>query len=215
MRTVLPLFVVTSSGCWWFRDDPPVFPPGLAPIEDNTAPWPEPDGDEEYPEVLSLVTGEDDLGAWGHARGWVHDRPAEVWEAFGDCTVLVDQRRVTEWSCDEEESAYDLTIVAHNTVVDIITLDFGLRWDQGVVQGGREDPEVVGIRFEKFEGSDLIDLMIGSVVLLEEDDGVTGVEFVERLDAATTGEDEVAAFIGDLYADLLAWARGQEIPTYD
>jgi len=214
MRSLLALLAVSAPGCSLLGDDPPVFPPGLAPIEDNAADWPEPDGDDEHPEILHLVTGEDDLGAWGHARAWIHARPARVWAAFEVCTVLVDQRRVTEWTCDEEEPVYDVAIVAHNTVVDLVTLEFDIRWDQGVVEGEREAPEVVGIRFEKVEGSSLIDLMIGSVVLLGQDDGTTGVEFEERLDAATTGEDEVAAFIGDLYADLLAFVRGQDLPEY-
>jgi len=214
MRTVLVLTATVPIGCSLFSGDPPEFPAGLEPIEENTASWPAPDGDDEYPEVLDLLTGEDGDGAFAHARGWIHAWPAEVWEALGDCTVLADQARLTEWSCDEEEPVYDVAIVVHNTVVDIITIDFDVRWDQGVVAGDEEAPEVVGVRFEKTEGSDLIDLMIGSVVLLEQDDDVTGVEIIERLDAATTGEDEVAAFVGDLYADLLAFVRGQDLPTY-
>ena len=214
MRTVLVPIATALLGCSLFEDDPPEFPPGLEPIEENTASWPEPEGDEPYPETLDLVTGEDDGVAWAHARGWLHAWPAETWEALEVCTVLVDQRRVTEWSCDDEDPVYDVAIVVHNTVVDLITLDFDIRWDEGVVEGDAQAPEVVGARFEKTEGSDLIDLMIGSVVLLDEADGVTGVEIIERLDAATTGEDEVAQFVGDLWADLLAFVRGQDLPTY-
>lgn len=192
------------------------FPPGLAPLEENTAPWPQPEGDDTYPETPSVVSGEGEDWAWVHLRGYVHGTVDETWAALQDPEVVLDRREVDEWSVTQlQEEGYDVSFSVHNIVHDVITIEFDVAWREGAVEGTLDDPQVVGVRFQKVEGTDFIELMEGSVTVYEVTEDATAIEIIEHLDA--TGTDPVEActsWMSDLYASVVARVAGDPLPTW-
>lgn len=192
-----------------------VFPPGLEPIEENTAPWPQPEPGNPYPETLSLVSGETDTYAWTHARGYVHGSVQETWDALQEPEVVVDRRGVDAWDVTlEAEEGYDVAFTLHNEVYDIITIEFDMAWRQGAVAGSIDSPQAVGVRFMKVAGTSLIDIMEGSITVYEVEDH-SAIELIEHLEAYSTGTEETEAWMTDIFASVVAWVAGDPLPTYN
>ncbi|MFH1469921.1 MAG: hypothetical protein ABIO70_36390 [Pseudomonadota bacterium] len=200
------------AGCWGNKDLS--YPPGLEPLETNVAPWPEGSADEPYPEALELVSGEGDL-LWAHGRGYVHAPLATTWEALRQLDVDVDRRRVAEWSWTwDVPQDYDYCYRIHVLVQDLIDLEWDIDWHHGVVNGDLGDPEAVGIRFFKSEGTSLIDLQAGSISAFRIDDETTAIELIEQLDAPATGEEDLTQYLSDLFDDTVAFSHGRPLPEY-
>ena len=66
------MWFVLAAGCHHEVE----FPAGLEPLEENLAPPPE--GDEDWPESLSIVSGDDGDLHWTHARGYVRSAVEDV-----------------------------------------------------------------------------------------------------------------------------------------
>jgi hypothetical protein len=184
------------------------FPDGLEPLEENLAPPPE--GSEDWPETLSLVSGEDDFN-WTHGRGYVREAVETVIAAVEDPDVGVDRRRVASWDVEmDTEPEYDVSYAVHTVVEDIVTVEYDLAWRHGIVSDG-----VLGTRWQKTEGDALIDLIEGSLVTAETVNGVTEVQFIYHLQAPMTSTEDTEQYVSDFYASILAVAHGEPLPTYE
>lgn len=191
-----------------------VYPVGLEPFEENTAAWPE---GEDFPETISLVSGDHEAGgAFAHGRGWIRAGIVEVREALFQPEVVVDRRRVDEWTSEVVASEeFDAVVQVHLVVHDVITVEFTNEWRHGVVDGkAGEAPEVAAGAWNKVDGSDLLRLLQGSFVLTAESESVTAFEVIEHLDATATGPEDVEGTLSDLYASVVAVAHGEPVPEW-
>ena len=215
-RSTLLLTAATLAvlaGCWGNKEVE--FPPGLEPLEPNTAPWPEPRGGDDYPEDIELVSGEDEV-LWVHARAYVHADLPTTWEALRDPDVNADRRRLESWEVTwDVPQEYDYCYRIHVVVVDLVTLEWDIDWHHGVINGTLDDPEAVGVRWFKSDGSSLIDLQAGSIAAYRLDEAVTALEIIYQIDAPVTTEEDLLEFVGDLYADVVAWVHGDPLPSFD
>ena len=201
------------AGCWGNKELE--FPAGLEPLEVNTAPWPEPTASEDYPEAIEIVGGSDEW-LWAHARAYVHASLADSWEGMRDPEVNVDRRRVSSWEVDWDlPQDHDYCYRIHVLVEDLITLEWDIDYNHGLINGSLEEPEAVGIRWFKSEGSSFIDMQAGSIAAYELEDGVTALEIVYWLDATATTEEDVTQYLDDMFGDLTNWVHGEPLPEYE
>ncbi len=202
-----------SAGCWGNKEIE--FPPGLEPLATNTAPWPEASAGDDYPEEIELVSGEDDF-LWAHARAYVHADLATTWEALRDPDVNADRRRLASYQVDYDvPQEYDYCYQIHVVVEDIVTLEWTIDWNHGVINGSLDEPEAVGVRWFKSDGSSIIDMQAGSISAYQLDTEITALEIVYQIDAPVTTTDDLEEFVGDLYADVVAWVHGEPLPSFD
>lgn len=205
--------ILLGASCFpaCFGDDLTTFPPGLEPLEDNTALAPT--GAEPFPEVLTIVTGTGPEHAWGHARGFIRRDLKTTWAAMRTPEVSVDRRQVDEWTVDEDtEPEYPFSYVIHNTVRRLIVVRFDVAWRHGVATGDLERPQVVAGRWQKTFGSTVISLLRGSYVAREVAPGVTEIELVQHLSALQGGPTPIESFLGDYFASVRAAAHGEPLP---
>lgn len=200
---LLPLLLL--SACFGSGETP--FPDGVAPLEPMVI---DPPADLAEDFVLHLEEGEE--YTWGHLRGYIHGPLSRVWQAYQDDAVVVNRRRVARWEAREGvEPEYDFSMALDVLVEDIIDVEYTLNWRHGAV-GPVEDPEKVSMRWQKTEGSNLIDLLEGSVLLLPTDDpDITEVQMIEHLKAPLTSPDEIEELLGDVYADARDHTHGRAL----
>jgi len=220
MKNPTPLLALALVACHFHLgkdgDDSSLVLTGLEPLEDeNLASAPQGSSSEPYPEEIEIVTGDADDYAWAHARAYVHQDVATTWAAFANPDVVVDRRRVDEWTVADDVADYDVSFLIANTSHDIIDVEFDLTWIEGATAGSADDPEEVGIRWSKTGGSDLVKVLDGSAQLLPADDGVTEVQLIEHLDTPGSGSEDIQAYFEDLYASVLASVAGEDLPTWD
>lgn len=200
--SLVALFAIGSaSGCK--SDVETVIPPGLDPLEENTAALP--DG-----ESVRLVSTDTDDYHSTHARGRVEADIAAVAACVAQPEVGVDRRRVADFVVtDDVDPTYVVSYDVLTTVVDTVTLEYTLSW----VQGDRGDG-TYGVRWAKTDGSELLELLEGSVLLQPIDDAATDVGIIEHLGAVLTSTDDTEQFTGDFYESIRACAHGEPLPTY-
>lgn len=189
-------------------------PDTLAPLDDNRAPAPSAVEGDPYPEVLSVVSGGDSDLWWAHARGYIHGSTDEVWTAARDPEVGVDRREVDEWSVTEATDGFDASYVVHNTVHDVITVNYDLRWLHELQEGASDDPQRVVTVWEKTDGTTFINTLEGSLVITPVTDDVTEVAFVEHLDASLRDDQTLVSYLQDFHASLVAATHGRPLPAY-
>ncbi len=90
LRVSTLLAAVISAAC--FGNETTEFPPGLEPVEENSAPLPEPTATDMYPEIIETVHGRTDGVMFSHSHAYVHANPAKVWLAIKDVDVVSDRR---------------------------------------------------------------------------------------------------------------------------
>lgn len=191
-------------------DDLPPIPEGLAAIEDNSVAFPAGQAEE-----LVLETGEEDDYDWVHASGYVHAPLSDVWAAVQTEDVFVDRRQVGDWDITwDTEAEYDVSYVVHNTVYDVITVEYDTAWRESLVYGTEDDMQLVAIRFEKIDGTDVIERMVGSLHLEKVDEGVTSWSFVEHLKALQRSPDPIAIFAQDFFDEVVLTIDGEPLPDY-
>ncbi|TVQ87481.1 MAG: hypothetical protein EA397_18000 [Deltaproteobacteria bacterium] len=208
------IIIVGLAGC--FGDSITAFPEGLEPLEELLF---EPisllDGVPD--EGMELVTGRRDDGVlWGHLRGFVHAPLSEVWLAYQHPDVVVDRRRVHTYTPRlNVEEDYDFSMAIDQVVRDIITVEYTLTWRHGAV-GEPEQPSKVAMRWQKTSGSNLIEILQGSVVLLPTPiEDITEVQSIEHLKAPLTSTDEIEGLLTDVWHDTLDFAHGRELQAFD
>lgn len=202
------------TGCW--GNEPTVFPDGLAPLSENTAPAPTPVDGDAHPEQLVFARGEKPDYAWSHGRGFVKASLKDTWDAMRVRGVSVDRRKVARWSVTEGvEEGYDDSYRIHNEVESIIDVWFDTTWRHGAVEGSVDAPEVVAVRWQKTDGTVFIAQLTGSIVATQVDDGVTELAIIEHLEGSNgAGHSEIESFLTDYFASVLAVAHGQPLPEY-
>ncbi len=207
MRRRLVAALALAAAC---KGDPVPVSDGLDPLEANTAPWPEGD----HPETLSVVTGSAEDWDWGHGRGWVRAPVADVLAAMEEPEVALDRREVDAWSVTwDTRPEYPASFTLHNEVDDIVTVTFDVTWRFGWTA---EDGSEAGARWEKTDGSSVIELLEGSVRVFAEEDAIAGVEVVEHLDSIQADDTpHVESFLRDWFGDLVARAHGEPLPELD
>jgi len=215
LRTLALLSLLAAlTACGGSTEAP--FPEGVAPWTANTAPAPAPLPDEPYPEVLSTVSGEDADGHWIHARGYLHADAATVWTGLQDPAVMADRRGVDSWAPRwDVEPGFDVSVAIDNVVNDVITLSWTNTWRQSLVDGDADKPVLIGARYQKTDGSSLIALLRGSVVLRQTDQlNRTEIELMEQLSAPLVTDDDLRCYQQDLFDELALAARGEPLPEY-
>jgi len=209
------LLALLLTAC--FGDERTKFPEGLEPLEESTAPAPDPTDSEEFPETLVLVDGHRDGFAFVHGHAFVHASLADTWSAMRTPQACVDARAVDRWSIIEVplEEPYDFTYKVHNEVDDVITVEFDITWRHGAVEGTVDAPELVVANYQKTWGTTFIDILRGSVVATAVDDQTTEITFVEHLKgSADAGTMEIRSYLRDYYANILALSHGDPLPEY-
>jgi hypothetical protein len=188
-----------------------IVPEGLEALEDNLATLPA-DGSE----TIDIVSGQADDYAWVHGMGYVHAPIEEVWAAVQDSDVVMDRRAVTSWTrTDDTAPDYDVSFTMHHVVEDIVTVEYDLEWRQSLLLiTPEEGEEIVACRYEKTGGSELIQLLVGSLLLHRVDDELTSMELVEHMAAPQDPEDRVARYVGDLHTDMVAFVHDEPLPEY-
>lgn len=190
----------------------------LGPLEDvNLAPEvPAQDGDP-FPEMLSMVSGEDEENDryYAHARAWVKADSAKVWEALRDADVTADRRAVDAWDVVEANALpeFDFSYVVHNEVNDVISVQYDLTWVHELQDGTLDAPQTVAIQWSKTDGTGFINLLSGSVVIERVDSGLCEIQLIEHLRAAARDESTLEAYLEDLYADILAFVNDEPLPA--
>ncbi len=210
--TCLCLCSALAMGC--SGEEPTEFPGGLEPIGENSASYPEGTAADPYPETLNLV--QQDVPTSGvEARAYVKASLLDTWAAFQDPEVVVDRRGVTRWTVQHDvEPKYDVSFRTHYVIEDLITVEFDVTWRQGVIDGTTERPEQVGMRYQKTNGSTLVRSLEGSITLEAIDADVTGISWVQAMDATATSSDDIASWTRDMYDSVLAEVRGEPLPQY-
>lgn len=189
----------------------------LAPLEDvNLAPEVPATDDDLSPEGMTLASGEREDGLyWGHAKANVHAALPTVWGCLQEVDTVVDRREVDEWTSEPTTAlGFDYGVVIHNTVHDVITVEYDLEWLHEVQSGPAASPDEVIAVWQKIDGAGVITLLEGSVVLVDEGDDVTRIELMEHLDAALRDEATIESYLTDLYDSVAACAHGRTLPEY-
>ncbi len=220
MKTTTSLFAtflaLACAAC--FGSESMEFPPGLAPLEESTAPEPAPVDGDATPEVVTTFKGDEGDYGFAHARGYIHAPITAVFAALQQPGTVVDRRRVNSFEVTPNvETGYDVSFRIHNVVNEVVTVEFDTTWRQGVAQGTAEAPEVVLGRALKTDGTAFIDLLEDSVVLTKVADDRTRVEIVRhRASIKGTEEDmnDAEVFVRDFYGSLREVAHGRPLPTY-
>lgn len=198
--------------CACFGSGETPFDPGVEPLDEMAVEAP-----ADLAETFNFVHGDDDGTLWGHLRGHVHADVPTVWDAFKNDTVVVNRRRVASWETRlDVEPEYDFSMALDQVVEDTITIEYTIVWRHGAAGGTDVAPEKVSMRWQKTSGSNLIDILQGSVVLLPTDDpAITEVQMVEQLKAPLTSVDDIEGLLVDVFNDVVAHAHGRELPDLD
>jgi hypothetical protein len=200
------------------------FPPGLEPLEANTADWPDATDGARYPEEQNLNTGDaedDELGvdySWSHGRGYIQMPINKVYQALVVPRVNADRREIDSYEVTwDVEPDYPHSYVLSNVVNDVLTIEFDVTWRHGATAGSEDEPEQIGSRWQKTEGSTVIEILRGSVRTFPVSDDVTAVEMVLHQRTLQRGfdSDRTRAYLQDFYVALLAEAHGEPLPEYE
>jgi len=198
---------VALAGCW--GNTTTVFPPGLEPLEDNTAPAPTGSADDPYPERLAVVSGKAAEWNWSHERGYVHAGLDRAWPVVRAPEVTRDPT-IAEWSVDWGVEDFPVSYVIHYTVHDVLTVRFDITWRFAVIEGTDAAPTLIAGRFQKTWGTTFIRRQEGSV-LARAVAGVpdlTEIELIERLDATNTGIGDIESYLSDYFRQILGGVHG-------
>ena len=214
-RYSLLVFAGLSFGC--NQDIKTPFPAGLEPLEQNKASYPSGSG---YPEKLSCKSGvdeEEEFGeyTWVHCKTYVKSPIADVYDAYLVSRVVADRRALDEMTVEwDVEPEYEHSFKLSNTVYDVITVEFDVNWRHGALDGNIDAPQEVGSRWQKTFGSEVIELLRGSIYTQAIEDDVTGVEFISHQRTLQDDEPLMMDYLNDLQADIVAESKGQSLPSY-
>ncbi len=218
------LFAVGAGVCGWglarCGDVATVFPMGLEPLEENTAPRPMPVGSDATPETLSVVVGSrpDEMGRtilWAHARGYLQAPIERVWAAMRTGAANVDRRNTTEFMVvPEQDPAYAEVFLLKNIVRAAATVTFDIRWRFGIVSGTPAAPRVVAARWSKVFGTSFIEVMRGSATAERVSANVTELSLVYQVAAFSRTAEDSGQFLRDLFGSWAAVVRDRPLPTY-
>jgi hypothetical protein len=177
----------------------------LEPVSDVDYPAATPT--DPHPQAIVVKAEAGIAHAWAHGRGYVHYPLAKVFEALKspEASLLVI-REPHAWNATLGVEPYPISFNVEYTVFTKVTVDWNILYRGGVSQGTEAAPEVIGLRYQKTCGSEYIGEESGSLVAvpLAADPGITQVEMVGWLRAATQGADDVRGTLNDWFANLTA-----------
>ena len=214
LNLVLPLLGSMLFGC--YGSEVTDFPDGLEPLDENMLEPPMGTEDDPYPEEYVLEASNGGRYSLILGRGYIHAPLAEVWAAYQDPAVGADRRTSPEWSSSPvDDPAYEESYVVHHVKHDIVTVEWDVTWRHGLVEGTMEQPEVVAIRWQKTEGSTLISVIEGSLVLRSVGEGdITEVELAYHASATGAGRDTFVRYMQDVYDDAVAVTHGEPLTEF-
>lgn len=187
-----------------------VFPDGLEPLEDNTAPALQSGGDVEG----ILFWSSDGETKVLHGRGVVLAPPAAVWAAAKDPEHLAARCATDRHSVElGVEPQYELSWKLHYEVDEVITVAWDELWRLGTVEGTPTEPTLAMVRYQKVFGSDFISLIEGSIEVIATDRGTTELQFIEHLNAVRGDLGNMRGSMTQRYITLAALAHGQPLPA--
>ena len=196
---------VLLAGC--FGNESTEFPPGLEPLEDNTAPTP--DG-----ETITFVDGDNGSWAWVHGRAHVHDEPAVVWTTLKVPELMAAVCSTDSHSIEADvEPEYEHSFQLSYFVDDLVNIEWDEVWRYGTVEGTPAAPALGMIRYQKVWGSELIYTLEGSIQLhATEDPGITELEMVEHLAAAGGDRSDIRKSMQHRFDSVVAVLAGGVAP---
>jgi len=199
--------------------EPVEFPDVIEPIEEIRVEAPAGTSSQPYPEEYTVLSGDEGDYAWVHLRGYIHTDMAQAWTAIRNPDVYINQRNVAEYSVEESSSElYDYIFLVHNRVEDIVDVEFDNEWRHAAVDGTKDAPERVAVRWQKINGTEFIPLLDGSIQILPVADGrkdIVEVQVIEHLGATLDQEANALQYVTDLYERWQLVAHGEEIPVYE
>lgn len=191
------------------------FPPGLEPLEENTAEPPASTPDDPFPEAIEVVSGRTDDYVWAHSRMYFHATTDVVWAALGDPAVIVNRRESdTHRVTLDIEPEYEHSFQIHYLVDRLLTVEWDENWRYGIVESDETGPSLGAIRWQKVFGSTFIRLIEGSATVTRIDDAITEVEMIEHVDAIMADESDLAVYLRDLFSHVVARRNGDPLPEY-
>lgn len=209
-RPVFAFVIAATVGC----SSKTAFPAGLSPLEDNKASWPA-DGEETLSTRFGEESDKDDGYHWGHARTYVQQPLDAVYSALRKPRVNANRRSLAEYTVEWDiEPEYAHSYLLHNRVEDLISFEFDVTWRHGALDGSESAPREVGTRWQKTEGSDVIELQRGSVYTWAFSDDITALEIVVHQRSMGDDASILVDYIDDMYADVLAASYGDPLPEY-
>ena len=215
VRIALIGAALLASGC--FGTEVTEFPDGLEPLGENDLAAPAGTAEQPFPEEYALEGTDGSRFDVILGRGYIHAPIAQVWAAYRNPAVGADRRTSPEWTSSAVEmSGYDDSYVIHHIAHDIVTVEWDVTWRHGLVSGTAEAPELVSMRWQKTDGSTLISIIEGSILLRPVGDGsITEVELVYHASAAGSGTDTYVRYMNDVYNDAVAVVHDQPLPTFE
>ncbi|MGF1465297.1 MAG: hypothetical protein ACFCGT_04115 [Sandaracinaceae bacterium] len=219
-RLAFAASLAALAGCFGNVETP--FPPGLEPWEENVAAFPFEDGDP-YPETIEYAVAdrwedpETGLRATNlHARGYVLEDTATVFEAARDPRAGLDRRRnVDSEIILDVEPEYRWSHLSILDIDDIIDVTVELTWRHGIVEGTDQEPLVTATRWQKTAGTTAVTLLEASLVCraVPGAPGVTAVEYQYHLRAADrSGPRAIERIIQVYYDSIVALAHDEPLP---
>ncbi|MBX3273953.1 MAG: hypothetical protein KF729_27055 [Sandaracinaceae bacterium] len=213
VRTALFGVSLLAAGCW--GNEVTSFPEGLEPLGENDLPGPGTAADP-YPEEYQLVGTSGGRFDRILGRGYIHAPIAQVWAAYRNPAVGADRRTSPEWTSEPvEDHPYDDSYVVYHVAHEIVTVEWWVTWRHGLVSGTQESPELVSIRWQKTNGSTLISVIEGSLLLRPVTPTITEVELVYHASAAGAGTDTYVRYMNDVFNDAVAVVHDRPLPTFD
>ncbi|MBK9032609.1 MAG: hypothetical protein IPL61_15070 [Myxococcales bacterium] len=185
-----------------------VFPDGLEPLEDNTAPVAQAGAGVE--ELLTNTAESDPKIV--HGRGLVFAPPGVVWAATKDPEHLASCATTRHSAMVGVEPQYEYGWKYHYEVDEIITVAWDELWRFGTITGTPEAPELAIIRYQKVFGSDFISLIEGSIMLKAAPEGHTELEFIEHLSAVRGSTGQMRDSMIQRYHTLVELSHGRPAP---
>lgn len=177
------------------------FPPGLEPLEANTAP---------LTDTLTFTEGTEGF-TWVHGRVRLPAPADVVWSLAKDAERMVarcdvDQYELMTTVLPDYEYSFDV----HYTVHNVLTVTWDEQWRFGWIDHG----DGLGmIRYQKVLGSDFIRLLEGSIQVVPTVDGAaTDLQFVAHLDALGGAASDMKSTMRDRAATLSAALVGGALP---
>ncbi len=201
--------VALLGACW--GNTTTEFPPGLEPLEDNLAPA----QDGDITETLGFEAGERAAYTWVHGRGYYLATPATIWAAAKDAALMAENCSTPTFTVETtEDPDYELSFVASYFVDDIINVEWDEQWRFGTVVGTPDAPELGMVRYQKVFGSELIQLIEGSIQVLATDDPeVTELALIEHVAAAGGTADDMRLSMQHRFDSVAAVIRGDDRPA--
>jgi hypothetical protein len=209
-RAAAVVGLLAIAGC--FGNTTTDFPPGLEPLEDDTAPMQQ---GGAYTETLVMVTQPLTTYNSVHGRGYILASPGTVWAASKNPDVMDQGCEVSSrMATVGVEPDYEYSLKMHYTVNDIITVEWDELWRFGTLEGTPEVPDRAIIRYQKVAGTEFIKILEGSVQLwsLPDDPDVTMVEYIEHVNARSSNASDTMKSMQERFDQMVAASHGLPVP---